>query len=177
MGRFLRETRELFYWAMFCPSRLQQRMNEWSPAEEKDGQIPNTNPWDILLFRFHLRFVIQYLILLLCFSLPLILIIVAQGQALNWLQLPIILVTAYSVGVWFLPIGLQVPLIWFIVYLEQPKSWIKGFNLVLESLTLFISRPLLSPSSQGSFSRSLPPWPPPLGASEPAAPSLPQDLG
>ncbi len=33
MNRFLRETWELWYWAMFCPSKLQQRMNEWARKE------------------------------------------------------------------------------------------------------------------------------------------------
>ena len=47
---FLRETWELFWWAMFCPSRLQQRMNEWLPQAEKDGARPDTNFRDILFF-------------------------------------------------------------------------------------------------------------------------------
>ena len=39
---WLRESWELWYWAMFCPSRLQERMNEWSPAEEIEGIRLNT---------------------------------------------------------------------------------------------------------------------------------------
>ncbi len=89
MNRFLRETWELFYWAMFCPSKLQQRMNEWCPAKEKDGKRPDTNSSDILLFRFNFRFVAQYFLLLLCLSLPLIINIAIQGQRIDWLQIPI----------------------------------------------------------------------------------------
>ncbi len=36
MNRFLRETWELWYWAMFCPSKLQQRMNDWARQENGD---------------------------------------------------------------------------------------------------------------------------------------------
>ena len=31
---WLRESWELWYWAMFFPSRLLERMNEWSPNEK-----------------------------------------------------------------------------------------------------------------------------------------------
>lgn len=33
MGRFLKETWQMLYWAMFCPSRLQERMNIWPPKK------------------------------------------------------------------------------------------------------------------------------------------------
>ena len=107
MRRFLRESGELFYWAMFCPSKPQQRMNEWEPAKEKDGEIPDTNSWDILLLRFNSRFAAQYLLLLLCLSLPLIINIAIKGQVLDWIQLPLVLLTAY--GASFFSIGLPIP--------------------------------------------------------------------
>ncbi|MFM7405573.1 MAG: AAA family ATPase [Cuspidothrix sp.] len=66
---FLRETWELFWWAMFCPSRLQQRMNEWCPQEEKDGNRPDTSFSDILFFG-NSRFTIQYLSIILIFNIP-----------------------------------------------------------------------------------------------------------
>ncbi|HEY9300923.1 MAG TPA: hypothetical protein VIQ31_32070, partial [Phormidium sp.] len=81
MKRFLRETWELWYWAMFCPSRLQQRMNEWAPAQEKDGLRSDTNLWDILLVSPNFRFIAQFLLLIFLFSLPLIWGMALHGQA------------------------------------------------------------------------------------------------
>ena len=66
MKRFLRETWELWYWAMFCPSRLQQRMNEWVPAEEKDGLRSDTHSSDILLLGNN-RFIGQFVLLIFLF--------------------------------------------------------------------------------------------------------------
>ncbi|WP_088240156.1 hypothetical protein [Calothrix rhizosoleniae] len=74
MVLFLRETWELFWWAMFCPARLQHRMNEWSPRKEKDGRTPDTIFWDILFFG-NFRFISQYLLLLFILSIPLVFLI------------------------------------------------------------------------------------------------------
>ncbi|MGB5772791.1 MAG: hypothetical protein WBM32_23420, partial [Crocosphaera sp.] len=134
MNRFLRETWELFYWAMFCPSKLQQRMNEWCPAEEKEGKRPDINSWDILLFRFNFRFAAQYFLLLLCLSFPLIINIAIQGQRIDWLQIPILLLTAYGASVWFLPSVLPLPLIWLIAYLQQPDFWVIGLKEAVDML-------------------------------------------
>ncbi|MEH2376515.1 AAA family ATPase [Nostoc sp.] len=122
---FLRETWELFWWAMFCPSRLQQRMNEWSPQEEKDGRRPDTSFFDILLFR-NFRFISQYLLLLFISNIPLILKLIERNQLLDWLQLPCVMLIAYMTGVLFLPLGLVIPLLWLIVVLNQPDRWLKG---------------------------------------------------
>jgi hypothetical protein len=97
MKRFLRETWELWYWAMFCPSRLQQRMNEWAPAEEKDGLRSDTHSWDILLLGNN-RFIGQFLLLIFLFSLPLMWGIALHGQALDLLLLFGAIATAYSIG-------------------------------------------------------------------------------
>ncbi|MEH2116285.1 AAA family ATPase [Nostoc sp.] len=122
---FLRETWELFWWAMFCPSRLQQRMNEWLPQEEKDGRRSNTNFLNILFFG-NLRFINQYLLLLFIFNIPLILNLIECNQLLDWLQLPCVMLIAYTTGVFFLPLGLVIPLLWLIVVLNQPSSCLKG---------------------------------------------------
>jgi hypothetical protein len=123
MRRFLRETWELWYWAMFCPSKLQQRMNEWAPAEEKDGRRPDTHSRDIILYRFNFRFFRQFLLLLLCFTAPLTLTIAIEGQGLNWLLLPLVLLVAYGTSFWFLPVGMPIPLLCWLVYREQHKTW------------------------------------------------------
>ncbi|MGK7946326.1 MAG: hypothetical protein AB4058_17845 [Microcystaceae cyanobacterium] len=136
MNRFLRETWELFYWAMFCPSKLQQRMNEWSPAEEEEGKRQDTKSPEILLNRFNSRFAAQYCLLLFCLTLPLIINIAINHQAIDWLQIPLVLLTAYSVGSLLLSLllGLSVPLIGFIVYRQEPNFWLMGLNETLEIL-------------------------------------------
>ncbi|MCC3528238.1 MAG: hypothetical protein JGK21_07720 [Microcoleus sp. PH2017_22_RUC_O_B] len=116
MNRFLRETWELWYWAMFCPSRLQQRMNEWVPAEEKDGVRSDTHSSDILLFRPNSRFIAQFVLLIFLFSLPLIWGIALHGQAIDFLLLFEAIVTAYSIGIFCLSIGFHIPLLVDLVY-------------------------------------------------------------
>ena len=116
MKRFLRETWELWYWAMFCPSRLQQRMNEWAPAEEKDGVRSDTHSLDILLLQQNNRFFAQFLLLLLLFSLPLMWGIVLHGQARDLLLLFGAIATAYSIGTLCLSIGFHIPLLVYFIY-------------------------------------------------------------
>ena len=124
MVLFLRETWELFWWAMFCPTRLQYRMNEWSPQKKEYGRISDTGFWDILVFG-NSRFISQYLLLLFIPSLPLILNMIERNQFLDWLQFPCVILTAYGTGVFFLPLGLVIPLLWLII-LSHPDSWLKG---------------------------------------------------
>lgn len=130
---FLRETWELFWWAMFCPSRLQQRMNEWLPQEKKDGRRPNTSFFNILVFG-NFRFTTQYLLLLFISNIPLILKLIERNQLLDWLQLPCVMLIAYATGVLFLPLGLVIPLLWLIIVLNQPNSWLKGLREALKVL-------------------------------------------
>ncbi|WP_375514926.1 AAA family ATPase [uncultured Nostoc sp.] len=125
MLRFLREIWELFWWAMFCPSRLQQQMNEWLPQKQKDGRRPDTSFLDILVFG-NFRFIIQYLLLLFIFNIPLLLRLIERNQLLDLLQLPCVMLIAYTIGVLFLPLGLVIPLLWLIVVLNQPDRWLKG---------------------------------------------------
>lgn len=130
MKRFLRETWELWYWAMFCPSRLQQRMNEWAPAEEKDGLRSDTYSWDILLFQVNHRFIAQFLLLIFLFSLPLMWGIALHGQALDLLLLFGAIVTAYSIVIFYLPIGLHIPLLFYFAYPVNPQIYLPGLDLV-----------------------------------------------
>lgn len=134
MRLFLRETWELFWWAMFCPSKLQQRMNEWCPQKERDGSRRNTYSLDILLWRAKFRFIAQYLLLLVCLSLPIIVAIAINGQRLDWLQLVSLLVTAYGISVWFLSMGLAFPWFWWIVYLYQPNIWQQVWQKIIKLL-------------------------------------------
>ena len=124
MKRFLRETWELWYWAMFCPSRLQQRMNEWAPAEENDGLRSDTHSLDILLLQQNNRFFTQFLLLILLFSFPLMWGIVLHGQALDLLLLFGAIATAYSIGTLCLSIGLHIPLLVYLIYPVNPQIYL-----------------------------------------------------
>ena len=130
MKRFLRETWELWYWAMFCPSRLQQRMNEWAPAEEKDGLRSDTPLWHLLLLAQGNRFIAQFLLLIFLFSLPLIWRIALHGQAIDFLLLLGAIVTAYSIGILYLPIGLHIPLLFYFACPVNPQIYLLGLDLV-----------------------------------------------
>ena len=121
---FLREAWEIFWWALFCPSRLQKRMNEWLPQKEKDERGLDTNV-DILFFK-NLRFSSQYLLLLFISNIPLILRLIERNQLLDWLQLPCVILIAYTTGVLFLPLGLVISLLWLIVVLNQPDNSLNG---------------------------------------------------
>ena len=134
MKRFLRETWELWYWAMFCPSRLQQRMNEWVPAEERDGLRSDTKFEDILGLRTNSRFISQYLLILFFFSLPLALVITIYKQPQDWLLLPLVILTAYGVGFLFLPLGLQIPLLSALVYFGTSKNYFATISKALSPL-------------------------------------------
>ena len=127
---WLRECWELWYWAMFCPSRLQERMNEWSP----DGSRPDTTFLSILLFNLNGRFLLQFIQVSCWFSLPLVAAISMYSQSWDWLLLPVILLTAYSVGLWNFPIGLNVPLIFIPVYLAKPIFFVAGLTKAIEIL-------------------------------------------
>ena len=133
MSLFLRETWELFWWAMFCPSRLQKRMNEWLPQVEKDGARPDTNFRDIL-FLGNLRFISQYLLLLFISNIPLIFRLITSNQLLDWLQLLSVILIGYGIAVFFLPVGLVIPWLWWIVILQRPDSWLKGLTQAIRIL-------------------------------------------
>jgi hypothetical protein len=87
------------------------------------GVDSDTQSRDILVFRFNFRFFRQFLLLLLCFTAPLMLTIAIEGQGLDWLLLPMVLLVAYGTSFWFLPVEMPVPLLWGLVYREQHKTW------------------------------------------------------
>jgi hypothetical protein len=123
MNRFLRETWELWYWAMFCPSRLQQRMNE---AEKYQPMSLS----QMLSFRPKDRFIAQFVLLIFLFSLPLMWGIALYGQALNLLLLFGGMAITYSIRILCLPIALNIPLLVSFVYLVNPQVYLILLNLV-----------------------------------------------
>lgn len=139
MRRFLRETWELFYWSLCCPSRLQQRMNEWSPAEKKDGQQPNTSANDILLFRSNARFIVQYFLISAVLSLPLAGLIGWTNQGWDWLLGLAALLISYSLGLWLIPagIGFCSPLLLALTYWYQPQLFAESLQKTLDFLPPF----------------------------------------
>ena len=109
MKRYLRETWELFYWALWFPSRLQQRMNDWVPQDS------DTRFRDILLDKFHLRFFSQFLLLIGLLSLPLFF---TEARFLPVI-IVVVLFAAYSFAFLFLPLSLSIPFLCFLVLLNS----------------------------------------------------------
>lgn len=111
--RFLRETWEMFYWALWCPSKLQQRMNEWSPKLD----YSNTRFIDILHFRLNTRFFFQFLLLILILNLPLF---SALSELQGFILIVSNLIVAYGLALLVLPWSISFPILVSIVYTYNP---------------------------------------------------------
>ena len=148
MRRFLRETWELWYWAMFCPSKLQQRMNAWSQQEEDDERRLNIKLKDIIYpsVNFNFRFFCQYLCILIILSFPLILFIWNNGRKIDVWLVPMVLMTAYAGSYWFLSISFAVPEFLALVYWQQPGTWFEGLRQGFNFLPSFIQGLNILPS-------------------------------
>jgi hypothetical protein len=109
-------------------------MNEWAPAEEKDGLGSNTYSSDILLFQKNYRFIAQFGLLIFLLNLPLMWGIVLHGQALDLFLLLGSLLTAYTIGIWCLPIGLHIPLLLDLIYWVNPQAYL---NLLYQIQCVF----------------------------------------
>jgi hypothetical protein len=121
MTKFLQEIWELWYWAMFFPSKLQKRMNAWAP-KVKEGESVDTAFNDILFFAINWRFAGQYLLVISLFCGPLIGFLSFNQTPLDWFFLPAALFTAYGLACWFLPMGIHVPLMFSFLYGTIPKT-------------------------------------------------------
>ncbi len=150
--RFLRETWELWYWALFCPSKLQRRMNAWAPAEEEDGRIPDTSFGAILFVRANPRFLKQYLLVVLCLSLPLVGLVFSSGKTVHWLLVPKTLLVTYGTSLLLISLGLHWPLLVALIYWMQPTLYAKFFS---EFLTTFASIWLVIQNWLTTFTRTL----------------------
>ncbi|MDB9348433.1 hypothetical protein, partial [Nodularia spumigena] len=109
-------------------------MNEWLPQAEKDGRRPDTNLSDILLLG-NLRFISEYLLLLFIFNSPLILRLIAGNQLLDWLQFPCVILIAYGIAAFFLPLGMVIPFLWLIVVFKKTDIFLSSFTEAVSSLT------------------------------------------
>jgi len=106
-------------------------MNEWAPAEENDGYRPDTSFLGILVFRANRRFVIQYLLLVICFSLPTILETPFHRRLQDWLLLPVGMLTAFGNSIWSMSVGLHLPLLFGLVHLVNPEGYSTALSQVL----------------------------------------------
>jgi hypothetical protein len=137
MRQFLWETWELFYWSFCCPSKLQRRMNEWSPVEEKDGQQPDTKASRILFARANgRRFIGQYFLVSVLLSLPIVGLIVSSGQAVGWLLLIAAPLIGCALGYCFLPVSISFcsPLLLALIYWQPTNFYVKLFQSALDLL-------------------------------------------
>ncbi len=113
MRQFLRETWELWYWALFRPSLLQARMNAWAPRAERNGKRADTT---YILLSHPPRFLAQFGLLVLLLCIPLIVRVTTTGEARDWLFVLAAGASAFGLAIFFLPAGLLVPLLYIIVY-------------------------------------------------------------
>lgn len=119
MREFLRETWELWYWAMFCPSKLQDRRRS---ADKR-------------------RFIVQYFLLVLCFSIPLAVEIVKSGNPLYFIIiLPLTILTVYTASYFAVPFGLHFPLLVVLCY--QPHLSIISY--IIKNIDLELVQNLLT---------------------------------
>jgi hypothetical protein len=141
MKRFLRETWELWYWAMFCPAKLQKRMNEWSSKRERNEYIKeDIQALEILLFRPNSRFVTQYFLACLLLTFPCFTTIISGHP--YYLALTIIsIISAFCIGLYSLPVGLGVPILWLIFCLQPNmlSRLMSSISSELYSLTLSVA--------------------------------------
>ena len=140
IGRFLLEIWQLLYWSLLAPAKLQQRMNEWVPNKDKDGQVRDTSSFDVfsfLAFDFspgQVRFICQFLILIIFLSSPLVLLVIQSSEWRDWLLILLILPAAYSLAVWNLSLSLLIPIACWLIYFKQPEVWSHGVHTALNLL-------------------------------------------
>lgn len=134
MKPFLRETWELGYWALFQPALLQDRMNVCAPARDEEGKPRDTLPADILKFKTQdwssaNRFVVQFALLVALCTAPLLLMTIGRSGARDWPLVVATLIGGLAVGTLRLALGLMVPLLASMAYLENQgriSHWFDG---------------------------------------------------
>jgi hypothetical protein len=118
---FLVDAWELFSWSLWCPSRLQERMNQ---IHGKD----RTNGFDIFLLDSSKKknFVKQYFFISLILTIPII-ILVIHSSTLDWVILFsfVTLISPSGIGVWFLPTGVA----WSAPLLFLLSAWVEPILL------------------------------------------------
>ena len=142
MKRFLLETLALWYWSIFSPYRLQAQVNRLLSGEEQKTLITDTNSSEILLSDSNGRFIIQCLLLLSIFTIPLIYLIDRSDNALHWLLVPGALFTACGIIRLSVAIGLHWPILVALTYWANPQIYSEVINETLK-LQPSLSQPIL----------------------------------
>ena len=114
MNEFLREVWELWYWALFHPTKLKARLKD-SAAFSTEKAPPAFS-----LANFSGRTLLQYLLISFQLSVPLILIIVINGTPTSLVLIPVTMLSSYVVGLIFLPLGLHIPIIILLIWVAAP---------------------------------------------------------
>ncbi len=132
MWVFLREAWELFYWSLWWPSKL----------EEKFGSLSGFN----VLFTgetFNFRIFKQFLLVITCLSVPLVILIAYRGQSNDWLLLISILLSTCGVTLLYITDAFSVSIVSTVVYFYNPDIWQK---VLKSSLEILFAAPTLSTS-------------------------------
>jgi hypothetical protein len=114
----------LWYSAMFCPSKLQHRISSTTSVEESNNVRANTSFSFLLTTRHNYKFSIQFLLVVICLSLPLTMESLIRGQPQHLLLLLLVLPTAYCVSFSCTALALNVPLLFSLVYVANPSYYI-----------------------------------------------------
>ena len=137
VGRFLLETWQMFYWSFFCPSQLQERINNLWLREAKIGFQKNSYSF----------FIFQYCLIPVIISLPLAILVFLSGQKWHWLFWLTTLLISYGLGVLLLPSGLGsfIPVLSTLIYWQQFELFTEIWQSLLLPVQQAISQILLHP--------------------------------
>lgn len=135
MKLFLQEAWEIWYWAMFCPSKLQERMNVWGGSEDN-----TLISFEILLLKESTRFISRYLLVLLVLCLPLLVLILSSGKLVNGWLIPVAGLVAYGISIFSIPIGIHWPLLFALVFGLNPNFY---QQVLQRTLKIFLPFPRL----------------------------------
>ncbi|MGK3964018.1 AAA family ATPase [Sorangium sp. So ce118] len=151
MRTFLRETWELWYWAFFCPRRLQERLNESAPPEAVDGregegtgnegqEAPrDTSLRHILWPKMKLgarasRLLAQYAFLLTISTLPLAIETLALGGPRHLVLAFAALLASFGCGGVCASLGLSLPPLCTWLYLWSPSTAAVALDNIAQSI-------------------------------------------
>ncbi len=132
---FLVETWELFYWSLWCPSKLQKRMNQICGEDTQAYGLHILLPNSTDAFRF----ASQYLLINLILFIPTFIIHTRFPAPINWLFSVGAIMTSYGIGVWFSSMGLgwSASLIVSFIAIQDSGLIIQSYSQGLADLTDF----------------------------------------
>jgi hypothetical protein len=116
MRRFLREAWELWYWAMFCPGKLQERMNNWGQSSDEP-----VRSLDILLLKPNRRFVGQYFLVVIFLSLPILFLCIFSAKWSNGFLFPVAILIAYCTSIYSISNGINWPILLSLIHDFSPN--------------------------------------------------------